>query len=82
MWRAGSGRAALKLLETLQVDLLISDQRMPGMTGVELARHLEAERPGIPILLMSGYAQQALGSGGTLEGRPFLPKPFSAGPLL
>jgi PAS domain S-box-containing protein len=38
-------------------DLLITDHLMPGMTGTELVRRLREERPGLPALLISGYAE-------------------------
>ncbi len=81
---AESGEDALRMSRAHPdaIDLVVTDVMMPGMTGVELARHLEAERPGIGVLLMSGYAEQALSRDGTLEGRPFLAKPFTAGALL
>jgi nitrogen-specific signal transduction histidine kinase len=37
-------------------DLVISDQTMPGMTGLELARELHASRPGLPVVLYTGYS--------------------------
>ena len=37
-------------------DLVITDQTMPGMTGIDLARSLMQIRPGIPIILCSGYS--------------------------
>ena len=80
---AESGGDALRMSRAHPdaIDLLLADVMMPGMTGVELARLLEAERPGIGVLLMSGYADQALGPSGTLEGRPLLAKPFTAAAL-
>jgi CheY-like chemotaxis protein len=53
---AGSGRAALELLRSGEaVDLVITDQSMPGMTGVELAAEIRNLRPDMPILLATGY---------------------------
>lgn len=58
------------------VRLLVSDIRMPGTDGVALARRLKAERPELPVLLMSGYADAAARA--SLEGLDagFLAKPF------
>ncbi|KAB0677024.1 response regulator [Aureimonas leprariae] len=39
-------------------DLVLSDIRMPSMTGIELAHAVSAEWPALPILLMTGYAEQ------------------------
>ena len=65
------------------VDCLITDLAMPGMPGTELTRRLRAERPGLAVLYMSGYAEQALHHVGTADDRTnLLPKPFSRGGLL
>jgi len=56
-----------------EIDLLLSDFEMPGMTGMELAAQITVARPKIKVLLMSGY------TGGMLvlnEGWHFLAKPF------
>jgi signal transduction histidine kinase len=53
-----SAREALQLLEQgLPTDLLITDHAMPGMTGVELAREVRHQRPQLPILLATGFAE-------------------------
>ena len=53
-----SAREALQLLEQgLAADLLITDHAMPGMTGVELAREARRQRPQLPILLATGFAE-------------------------
>ena len=53
-------RAALQafLAAPAEIDLVISDQTMPGMTGIELARQMLACRSDLPILLCSGYSEQ------------------------
>jgi PAS domain S-box-containing protein len=64
------------------IDLLLSDVVMPQMPGPELARQLVEQRPGVRVLLMSGFAQPILDSGGHLdEGTVLMEKPFS-GPVL
>jgi signal transduction histidine kinase len=55
--KASSGAAALEVLQSGKpVDLLITDYAMPGMTGVQLAEAARKLRPGLPILLATGYA--------------------------
>ncbi|HJQ57597.1 MAG TPA: response regulator, partial [Vineibacter sp.] len=55
---ASSGRRALDLLRNGRaIDLLMTDQAMPGMSGIELADAARQLRPGLPILLASGYAE-------------------------
>ncbi|MDX6446873.1 MAG: two-component system, NtrC family, response regulator HupR/HoxA [Blastocatellia bacterium] len=65
---AASGQEALALLEKHDVALLISDQRMPGMTGIELMLKTVAIRPQMVKLLLTGYTDvgaliEALNSG-------------------
>lgn len=50
--------AALEALRTEpQIDLVITDQVMPGMTGIELARRIRQLRPELPVILATGYAE-------------------------
>lgn len=59
------------------VDVLLTDVRMPGMTGPELARHLRAARPDLPVVFMSGYVgDAACGYDPDLARSEFLSKPF------
>jgi CheY-like chemotaxis protein len=51
-----SGAAALDTLRTHAFALLLTDVAMPRMTGVELAQQVRKERPDLPILFASGYA--------------------------
>ena len=60
------------------IDMLISDIVMPGMGGKELMERITSLRPGIKVLLISGYADTAFFNDGTREpGTAFLQKPFS-----
>ncbi|MDK9721235.1 MAG: PAS domain-containing protein [Rhodospirillales bacterium] len=75
---ARSGEQALDLLNSEPVDLLITDVVMPGMDGVTLARLVRVEHPGMRLVLMSGYTEDA--ARGKLEDMKdvhFLAKPFS-----
>lgn len=51
---AGSAAEALEIVTSHHIDLVLSDQVMPGSTGTELARKIKAKRPGLPIILHSG----------------------------
>ncbi len=71
---ANSGPAALRILQDgQQIDLLVTDHAMPGMTGVELAQAARALRPDLPILLATGYAELPSGVETDL---PRLAKPY------
>lgn len=52
---AESGEEALRLISQCDVTLLITDQRMPGMTGVELLKHTAAIRPHMVRIILTGY---------------------------
>jgi CheY-like chemotaxis protein len=71
---AGSGREALELLRETKVDLVITDHAMPHMTGLQLAKKLREERPELPVLLATGYAEVDPSAGIQLPriGKPFL----------
>ena len=65
------------------IQLLLTDVVMPGMSGPELAREVEALRPGIRILFMSGYTDSPLvREAAARDGTALLPKPFSPDELL
>ena len=53
-------------------DLLVTDRLMPGMSGIDLANAISAGKPGLPVLLVSGYAENE----GIEPGLPRLTKPF------
>jgi CheY-like chemotaxis protein len=74
VYSASSGMRALEILcREESIDLLITDQVMPGMTGAELASKIRAEKPELPVILATGYAELPLGEA---EGIPRLAKPF------
>ena len=72
---AYSGSEALEILRGQEAfDLVVTDQAMPKMTGVELAHIIKAEWPNMPILLATGYSDRLPGDN---LGLPRLTKPFS-----
>jgi CheY-like chemotaxis protein len=81
----GSGQEALETAAAHQgaIDLLVTDVKMPGIDGFELANRLHKARPETKILLMSGYTGKASIEPGTVpEGSEFLGKPFTISELL
>jgi CheY-like chemotaxis protein len=78
---AEDGADALKVSrehKQRNIDLLLTDVVMPGMSGRVLADQLVKERPQTRVVYMSGYTGQTIGDHGVLaEGSLFLPKPFT-----
>ncbi len=75
---AGSAQEALQLIDRgLRPELLVTDHLMPGMSGIELARIVQAQLSGVPVLIISGYADV----GGISPDLPRLTKPYRAGDL-
>jgi PAS domain S-box-containing protein len=77
---ASSGDEALATYKQHEgrIDLVITDVVMPQMSGRELAQSLEALRPGIKVLYVSGYTDDAIVRHGLLdEGIAFIQKPFT-----
>lgn len=79
----GSSAADTLADPAVRVDLLVTDLVMPGPNGIEVARRARRARPDLAVLLMSGYAADALRAEGVEEGSiELLAKPFSAAELL
>jgi two-component system cell cycle sensor histidine kinase/response regulator CckA len=75
---AVNGEEALeRLAEGVTIDLLVSDVVMPTMDGPTMVRQARAKYPQLPVLFMSGYAEEQLRKSIDLDGIGFLPKPFS-----
>jgi len=60
-----------------EFDLIVSDVVMPGMDGPSMARGIRELQPDIPILFMSGYAEEQLRKDIDIPNMHFIPKPFS-----
>ena len=76
---AKSGEEALdQLARGPGVDLVVTDQLMPGMTGSQLARRIRLGAPNMPVLIVSGFAELEASEGGRY---PLLPKPFNRAAL-
>ncbi|MEO8663253.1 MAG: PAS domain S-box protein, partial [Bryobacteraceae bacterium] len=75
---ANGGPEAMALARGFEdtIHMLVTDAVMPKMSGRELARILKAERPGMRVVIISGYAETEPGEGGD-DGFEFLQKPFT-----
>ena len=73
----GDGESALIALEKEDPDVLVTDIRMPGMSGTDLAKQINTDNPDLPIIIMTAHTDldSALASykSGAFE---YLPKPF------
>jgi len=82
---ANGGTAALELLDAGEkLDVVVSDLTMPGMDGLALIREVQARRPGLPAVLLTGYAGDgaALAVSGAVSGTfSLLCKPVTAAQL-
>ena len=69
--------------DAASADLLITDQTMPGMTGVALARALWKKRPDLPVILCSGFSEEVDEARALKAGfRGYLQKPLDTTKLL
>jgi DNA-binding NtrC family response regulator len=74
---AEDANSALQLVSEQHFDLVLTDIRMPGMSGLELFRAIRATHPDLPVILMTAFAAEALIEQAVQEGVfAVLPKPF------
>ena len=76
---AQSGEEAMEIAKdyAAPLELLLTDVRMPGMSGPELVEELVKIRPGIRVMYMSAYSRDVLPAGVRDTDIPFLTKPFT-----
>jgi two-component system, NtrC family, response regulator GlrR len=80
---AGSGEEALDLLKREDVDLALTDQRLPGMDGVQVVRQLKSEHPEIGVVVMTAYGTIGAAVEATrLGAEDYLVKPFEPDEIL
>ena len=80
---ASSGEQALELLRTESVNMMISDVRMPGLTGLETLRRARQEHKILPVLLVTAYADIREAVGAMRDGAlNYLAKPIDLDELL
>jgi CheY-like chemotaxis protein len=81
---AGGARDALDIVAKLHndIDLLVSDIRMPEINGPELADLIREDNPELPILFISGFSDGKLQRDGLGRGMAFLQKPFTESSLM
>jgi PAS domain S-box-containing protein len=75
---AGSAAEALAVARAWRPDIVLTDYAMPQMTGLQLAEEMRLDRPGLPLVLATGYAELPPGLGAIL---PRLAKPYTQADL-
>ncbi|WP_405053537.1 ATP-binding protein [Sphingobium sp. WCS2017Hpa-17] len=79
---ANDGEQGLEVLNGAEkIDLLISDVVMPNMDGPAMVAQARRTHPNLPVLFMSGYAEEQLRKSIDIANVAFLPKPFSVNQL-
>ena len=75
---AETGEAAIEKLATEDYDLVVTDIRMPGMSGLEVAENVRAKQPWMPVLIVTGYGSDESEARAKAAGvTEFLRKPLS-----
>jgi CheY-like chemotaxis protein len=75
--RAGDGHDALEKIEREDPAMVITDMRMPKMSGLELLKAVKAKKPNLPVVVISGYSVDEVDSDFVAENADgFLNKPF------
>jgi two-component system cell cycle sensor histidine kinase/response regulator CckA len=76
------GACAMFDADPAAIDLLVTDLKMPGMSGQDLAAHVWAARPEMPVLFISGYTDHTYTEMLNGPRKRFLEKPFASDLLL
>ena len=75
---AGNGEEALRKLNEEKYDVVYTDVRMPGMSGLEVAEQVKARKPWTPVVIITGYGTEAAEARAKAAGvSSFLHKPLS-----
>ncbi len=75
---AVDGVDALDKLKENKIDAVVADIKMPKMDGIMLTREISRQYPGIPIMIMTGFAEEYSAGDAVFAGaREFIQKPFS-----
>jgi len=76
---ASDGVHALEMLDKEEVDLIISDMKMPRMTGFELLKHVKQQHPNIGVIIMTAYGDTYTVKDALLLGADeYITKPFKS----
>ncbi|USG61892.1 response regulator [Sneathiella marina] len=77
------GEDAIPVLDTGEIDILVSDLVMPGINGIELARLAKDKSPDLPVIFITGFSAVAVEALETVDGvNKILSKPFHLNSLV
>lgn len=80
---APSGERALQIMETTAFDLVLTDLKMTGMSGIDLAKKVMERMPGVPVVILTGYGDMdSVINALRLGVADYLKKPFSMDEVL
>src|SRR3972149_2181212 len=80
---APSAERALQIIESARFDLVITDLKMTGLTGMDLAKKIFVQQPGTPVVILTGYGDMDSVIGALRSGvADYLKKPFSLDEVL
>jgi CheY-like chemotaxis protein len=74
---AENGKAAMDIIKTVPIDVILTDLEMPGMDGYELMEYTKANYPAIPVLVMTGsHSPEAEKRARSIGAAHYVVKPF------
>ncbi len=80
--RARARATPLRAIDVQSFDVLVTDAVMPGISGPDLCLRARARRPGVGVVLMSGYEPELFAGASAMDHVVFLRKPFTRAELL
>ncbi|MCU0821926.1 MAG: response regulator [Spirochaetes bacterium] len=78
-----SGRDGIRLIDENNYDIVITDLKMPGMSGMDILDHIKKGYPGMRVIMMTGYSTAANAEESLRRGASgYIQKPFAPSELL
>lgn len=83
VYKTSEGEAALSILQSQEIDLVVSDVKMPNMSGIELFEQIQQLHPGMPVIFLTAYGSIPEAVGAVQAGAiDYLTKPFDGKALV
>jgi two-component system response regulator HydG len=78
VYTANQVQKALEIIDTTELDIVITDWKMPSIDGMDLVKHIHANHPGLGIMMITGFASIESAVQAVKNGvEEYLPKPFT-----